>query len=65
MRQMGENSNHLLVFVSYLQAAKWAFEEHLLRKNYEEARNYALLCLNAYRKYKVGLANHAECNFNL
>ena len=62
---MGENSNHLLVFVSYLQAAKWAFEEHLLRKNYEEARNYALLCLNAYRKYKVGLANHAECNFNL
>ena len=41
--------------MSYLQAAKWAFEEHLLRKNYDEARNYALLCLNAYRKYKVGL----------
>ena len=42
--------------MSYLQAAKWAFEEHLLRQNYEEARNYALLCLNAYRKYKVCLA---------
>ena len=33
-----------------------AFEEHLLRKNYEEARNYALLCLNAYRKYKVWIS---------
>ena len=37
-----------------------AFEEHLLRKNYEEARNYALLCLNAYRKDKVYLA-HVYC----
>ena len=49
--------------MSYLQAAKWAFEEHLLRKNYDEARNYALLCLNAYRKYKVGLRVHMYFQF--
>ena len=30
-----------------------AFEENLSSKNYEEARNYAVLCLNSYRKYKV------------
>jgi hypothetical protein len=37
----------------YTKASKWAFEEQLLRKNFKEARNYGLLCLHAYRKYKV------------
>ena len=37
----------------YTKASRWAFEEHLRQKNFEVARNYGLLCLNAYRKYKV------------
>ncbi len=37
----------------YTKAARWAFDEHLRRGNFEEARNYGLLCLAAYRKYKV------------
>lgn len=58
---MGDRGGKFIIFTGpqklHIQAAKWAFEEHLLIKNYEEARNYALLCLNAYRKYKVSLAD--------
>ena len=37
----------------YTKAAKRAFEGHLVKGNHAKAREYGLLCLNSYRKYKV------------
>lgn len=37
----------------YTRAAKKCVEESLLAADYEKARDFGLLCLNSYRKYKT------------
>lgn len=37
----------------YMRMARASFDEHFNREEYELAREYGLLCLSSYRKYKV------------